>query len=208
MIHAYHIILPMYGFWLPNDPRGSWSDFVRSWELAKFAKATISCDRSQLPELTTAQRQQRTIAKNALKYPAVSLSGTQALSIGNGFARKVASSRYTVWACAILPEHTHLVIARHRYKVEQIANLLKGAATRNLVNDNIHPFQDFPDERGKLPHVWASRLWKVYLDSELAIEEAIHYVEQNPIKEGLPKQHWNFVSPFQGIPKGGWTTYM
>ena len=32
-IRAYHLILTCYGFWLPNDPRGSWSDFVRSIEL-------------------------------------------------------------------------------------------------------------------------------------------------------------------------------
>ena len=38
MVHGYHLILPMYGFWLPNDPRGSWSDYVRSWELARFER--------------------------------------------------------------------------------------------------------------------------------------------------------------------------
>jgi hypothetical protein len=27
---AYHVVLGAYGFWLPNDPRGSWSDFVGS----------------------------------------------------------------------------------------------------------------------------------------------------------------------------------
>ncbi len=30
---AYHVIFGAYGFWLPNDPRGSWSDFVAAWEL-------------------------------------------------------------------------------------------------------------------------------------------------------------------------------
>lgn len=28
-----HIILSAYGFWLPNDPRGPWSDFVGAYEL-------------------------------------------------------------------------------------------------------------------------------------------------------------------------------
>lgn len=40
MIHGYHVIMPMYGFWLPNDPRGSWSEFVRKWELVRFGKST------------------------------------------------------------------------------------------------------------------------------------------------------------------------
>jgi hypothetical protein len=30
---AYHGLFCAYGSWLPNDPRGSWSDFVASWEL-------------------------------------------------------------------------------------------------------------------------------------------------------------------------------
>jgi hypothetical protein len=36
MVLAYHLIFSMYGFWLPNDPRGSWSEFVASWELFRF----------------------------------------------------------------------------------------------------------------------------------------------------------------------------
>jgi len=39
MIRAYHAIFTAYGFWLPNDPRGSWSDFVGSWELFRFGPA-------------------------------------------------------------------------------------------------------------------------------------------------------------------------
>ena len=40
MILASHVIFSTYGFWLPNDPRGSWSDFVGNWELTRFGKAT------------------------------------------------------------------------------------------------------------------------------------------------------------------------
>ena len=57
------------------------------------------------------------------------------------------------------------------------------------------------------PRMWAEHLWKVYLDSEQAIVNAIKYVDENPIKEGKPRQNWGFVSPFAGIPKYGWTTY-
>ena len=33
VVLGYHIIFTAYGFWLPNDPRGSWSEFVAAWEL-------------------------------------------------------------------------------------------------------------------------------------------------------------------------------
>jgi len=45
--------------------------------------------------------------------------------------------------------------------------------------------------------------WKVYLDSEEAIEDAIQYVEDNPTKEGKRKQSWSFVTRFAGIPQRG-----
>ena len=40
MVIGYYILLGMYGFWLPNDPRGSRSKFVWSNDLAEFGEAT------------------------------------------------------------------------------------------------------------------------------------------------------------------------
>jgi hypothetical protein len=70
-----------------------------------------------------------------------------------------------------------------------------------------HPQSRFMQRNGKLPSAWAEGQWKVYLDSEDAIENAIRYVEDNPIQEGKPRQKWQFVTPFAGISRGGWTTY-
>ena len=42
MVLGSHVIIGMYGFWLPNDERGSWSDFVGSWELLRFGRATMA----------------------------------------------------------------------------------------------------------------------------------------------------------------------
>ena len=207
MIHAYHVILPMYGFWLPNDPRGSWSDFVRKWELVRYGKATKTIERREPAELSELELQQREAARKALKYPPVSIEGHQALAIARGFAKKARKSNYTIWACSILPEHTHLVIARHTYKVEQIANLLKGAATSQIMEEGRHPLAKYSESGKRPPRMWAAREWKVFLDSEEAIESAIEYVQDNPVKEGKPKQRWSFVTPFAGIPQAGWTTY-
>jgi REP element-mobilizing transposase RayT len=119
----------------------------------------------------------------------------------------VRKSRYGIWACSILPEHVHLVIAHHTYKVEQIAALLKGEATKELKEQSLHPQARFKAADGKLPSMWAERQWKVFLDSEQAIEAAIRCVEQNPVREGKPRQKWSFVTPFDGIQKAGWVTY-
>src|SRR5687767_5413335 len=107
MIHGYHVIFGTYGFWLPNDPRGSWSDFVGAWELLQCGRTTRSVERRELtPEERLAQLQ----AKAAPLYPEVNLSGDQAQPVGTGFANAARKSRYTVWACSILPQHIHLVL--------------------------------------------------------------------------------------------------
>ena len=128
-----------YGFWLPNDPRGSWSEFVASWEIARFGETTRHLEQRPLAMLSADEVALREAARQAFLYPPVALSGDQALSIANGFKAQATKSDYAIWACSILPEHTHPVIARHCYKAEQIANLLKGAATRRLIADGIHP---------------------------------------------------------------------
>jgi REP element-mobilizing transposase RayT len=195
VVFGYHVIFGAYGFWLPNDPRGSWSDFVRSWELFRFGSATkIDSTRSvaHRPHDVT----KRQAAKTALQYPEVHFTGLQARAIARGFARFMHRSGVILWACSILPEHVHLVIARHRYAVEQIANLLKGDATRQLLAEKLHPFGDRKTAKGLVPPCWARRQWKVFLDSETDIRNAITYVEQNPVKDGKPPQKWSFVNPF------------
>jgi len=207
MVHAYHVILPVYGFWLPNDPRGSWSEFVGKWELTRFGQPRRNPERKSLRELSAAELQQRDAARAALKYPPVRLTGLQARAVGRGFAKQIRTSGYTVWACAILPEHTHLVIARHRYSVEQMANLLRGAATRQLIEEGLHPLAMHAETGQRPPRMWAARPGHFFLDSDEAITDAIEYVRNNPLEEGRPAQHWSFVTPYPGLPDGGSTTY-
>ncbi len=78
MVLAYHAIFGAYWFWLPNDPRGSWSDFVGSWELVRFGKATKTNSRVSVAGVTH-DFHLRTEAKRALKHPPVQFSGRQAL---------------------------------------------------------------------------------------------------------------------------------
>jgi REP element-mobilizing transposase RayT len=198
MVHGYHVIFGAYGFWLPNDPRGSWSDFIGSWELSRFGHATTTDTRRSVAHAPH-DRAGRLAAKEVLKYPPIQLTGLQARAVGRGFGKFLERSGIVVWACAILPEHVHLVIARHTYQVEQIVKLLKGDATRDLTAEGLHPFADHPLPNDRLPKVFAQKEWKVFLDAPQAILRAIRYVEQNPLKEGKPAQRWPFVTSFDPL---------
>jgi hypothetical protein len=117
MVIASHVIVGMYGFWLPNDERGSWSDFVGSWELLRFGRATTVNARHSLARRPF-DAAKRAAAREALKYPPVVLTGLQARAIARGFADYAARADVSILACAILPQHVHLVVGRHRLSVE------------------------------------------------------------------------------------------
>lgn len=197
MVLAYHAIFTAYGFWLPNDPRGSWSDFVASWELLRFGKATTTTARHSLANVAHDPEWQRQ-AKGALQFPPVLFDGIQALSCVHGFSAAVRKSSYTIHACAILPYHVHMVIARHQHDIERIVGHLKTAAALHLYRSRLHPFMDQYRANGEPVSCWAEKGWNVYLDTPADIHRAIAYVNQNPLKEGKSPQHWSFVTSYPG----------
>lgn len=196
MVIASHVIFTTYGSWLPNDPRGSWSDFVRSWELLKFGPATKTAARRSLAR-DKHDIAARLKAKEALRYPPVKLTGRQALSVAKGFAFAIERSQYRVQACSILPDHVHMVVARHRYGAEQIVRRLKQAASLRLIADGLHPLGAWTTAAGKPPTPWVRRCWKVFLDGDRAVRRAIGYVQTNPTRAGKPLQTWSFVTPYE-----------
>lgn len=193
MIVAYHVSFGAYGFWLPNDPRGSWSEFVGKWDLFRAAgKATKTTETRSLARRPH-DRVKRLAAKAALDRPAVRFTGLQARSIGRAFADYAAKSGLSVWACAIMPDHVHLVFAAHRIAPKGVVNKLKGAATTRLVKDGIHPFQEQKPADGPPPKCFAEGEWVIFLDPE-DVAWHVEYVENNPTKAGLPAQRWSFVT--------------
>ena len=47
--------------------------------------------------------------KEALKYPAVTLTSEHIQLVGQGFAEVVVRTGCIIYACAIMPDHVHLV---------------------------------------------------------------------------------------------------
>ncbi|MBI5765481.1 MAG: hypothetical protein HZA51_18385 [Planctomycetes bacterium] len=194
---AYHVIFCAYGFWLPNDPRGSNSDFVGSPAIFQFGPATKTDSRRSVARKPH-DIQARLAAKRALKYPPVVFDGRQAQVVARAFARIVAKCGHIVYACAILPQHVHLVIARHSYRIEQVVRLLKAGASTELAASNLHPLASFAPPGETPPTPWGADCRKVFLFTDEEIVGRIHYVEMNPVKEGKRKQNWSFVTPFTG----------
>ncbi len=196
MVLAYHSIFSMYGFWLPNDPRGSYSDFVAAWELWREGGKATKVITRQSVAVRPHNREERLVVKNALDYPPVLLDEEQRRCVADGFADAVRKSRYDVYACAIMSDHVHAVIGRHRFDVERIVGHLKTEGTMRLVNHRLHPFQDLKRPGGRLVSCWAEGGWNSFLDCDADVMCAIEYVRENPRKAGLIEQRWAFEKKY------------
>jgi hypothetical protein len=90
-----------------------------------------------------------------------------------------------------MPDHVHLVIRKHRDTAEQMIE--------NLQNDSCARLQTSGIVMENHP-VWTLKGWHVFLDSPAAVKSRIHYVERNPMKEGLSRQEWPFVVAYDNWP--------
>jgi hypothetical protein len=70
-------------------------------------------------------------------------------------------------------------------------NLLTDASRKAL-----RAFQDVDP----LHEVWRRGPFSTFLHTPDDIRDRIGYINQNPIKEGLPPQSWPFVQPYNGWP--------
>jgi len=192
---GFHFIVTCYGFWLPNDPRGSWSQQIRQFDLLVAGRATkINTTRSVAG--TRHDRGARQAAKRLLKYPPVKLNGIQAREASRGIREAMTEHGYVLHALAMLPDHIHLVMAWHRRPVDEIAAHLKAKMTRQLNAAGCHPMAAYTSG-DRTPSPWARNHWCPFVRDAAQMNAVIDYVNRNPAKAGLPAQQWSMVTPWQ-----------
>lgn len=191
MVAAYHLIWTAYGWWLPNDPRGSMSEGVAIERIAELGPH--HCGRKVVQPSSAALRDFYDRADGVLKHELLRFDIDQVQLIGRAFDSIVDARKYTCYACAIMPDHVHLLIRKHREKAEEMITNLQEASRSALVEAG-HRSDDHP--------VWGGPGWKVFQHSPKQIETTIRYIRDNPIKIGRPVQNWPFVIEYDGWMPG------
>ena len=189
MVIAYHLIWTAYGYWLPNDPRGSMSKTIASDVIADLG--TLHFGRKKVQPSSREVREFRDRAKNALKYPLLDFKLAEFSAIAAGFADAIRRQNYTCYACAIMPDHVHMILRKHKHQAEEMLENLQETSRLQLCTTGLRSF-DHP--------VWGGPGWKVFLDTPAAIRRTIGYIEKNPVQWKLPRQSWSFVKPYDGWP--------
>jgi REP element-mobilizing transposase RayT len=91
-----------------------------------------------------------------------------------------------------MPDHVHILIRKHRLKAEAMISAFQEHSRTSLIEAG-HRAGDHP--------VWGGPGWKVFLDAPSAVHRVVKYIEDNPIKLGLPSQPWPFVLPYDNWPQ-------
>lgn len=188
MVIAHHLIWTVYGTWLPSDPRGSGSRVVCSPELMAFGEPHYGRRSRQPSSKTIHDFYER--AEPRLVHPVLRFPPDQFSVVAGAIGAAIAARGYTCYAAAIMPDHIHLVMRKHRDPAETMIDELQDLSRERLLPGA------FPVDHP----IWTTGGWKRFLNSPEAVRSVLRYVERNPSELGLPGQDWPFVRRYDDWP--------
>ena len=185
MVIAHHLILTGYGHWLPNDPRGSTSREVvagKLWGLGELHQGR----KFPQPSRQVVKSFHRD-AQHQLEHPVLWFDAAKRQVIADAFAQTMQDCRYTCFACAILSNHAHVIIRKHRDRAETMIDHLRTESSARLCR-----LADFPDNHP----VWNTGHYKKFLFTPEDITRTVAYIRDNPMRERIPEQNFPFVKVY------------
>src|SRR6266496_163334 len=162
IIVAHHLIFHGYGHWLSNDIRGSGSTEIRDRKFEELGpihqgRKKVQPSRDELREFSRK-------AEPLLTFPLLWFDSAKRQAIVDALGVLIARIGYAVYACAVLRNHMHAIIRRHRDNHLTIFDELAHASRQA-----IHGFDDVDDEHP----VWSDRPYCTFLYSPADIRRSI-----------------------------------
>jgi REP element-mobilizing transposase RayT len=130
-------------------------------------------------------------AAGVLKHPLLSLLSSEFEIVAAAIHAAIVQYKYTCYAAAIMPDHVHLVIRKHRDLAEEMIEKIQALSRERLIEIGLRE-ADHP--------TWTRGGWKVFLDHPEEVHRTIRYVEDNPTKNGSSVQKWAFVTKYDNWP--------
>lgn len=190
IVIAHHLIWTAYGWWLPNDPRGSGSKEIRQNVIADLGE--LHFGRKKIQPAGHVVREFYQEAAKVLKHALLTFDDAERNAIAAAFAEVIDKERYTCYACAIMPDHIHILIRKHKHLAEDMIENLK-SHSRLRLSALSHREPEHP--------TWtAGTGWKVFLDHPEDVWRTIKYIANNPVQIRLPTRQWSFVRPYDNWP--------
>ncbi len=189
LVIAHHVMWTLYGWWLPNDPRGSTSRIIRNDLIAELGG--LHFGRKQIQPASRDLHAFYAEASAVLKHPLLEFAPETFSAVAEAIGYAVSECNYTCYACAIMPDHVHLVIRKHRDLGETMIENIQALSRKRLreagIREEGHP-------------TWTRGGWKVFLDHPEEVRRTIRYVEENPVKARAARQAWPWVIEYDDWP--------
>ncbi len=185
MVIAHHLILTGYSHWLPNDPRGSTSREVVAGKLRGLGELHVGRKFPQPPRQTLKSFHRD--ARPQLEHAVLWFDAAKRQVIADAFTQTTQDHRYTCFACAILSNHAHLIIRKHRDRAETMIDHLRMESASRLCR-----LADVPNNHP----VWNTGHYKKFLCTPEDITRTAAYIRDNPARERIPDQNFPFVTPY------------
>src|SRR5436309_3221298 len=135
LVIAYHLVWTVYGRWLPNDPRGCGSQTIRRDVIAELGELHFGRKRVQPTGRDVREFYHR--ARAVLHHPLLTIDDRLRQEIAAAFAQVIADQCYTCYACAIMPDHVHILIRKHRHLAEDMIDHLRHQSRLRLSDSSL-----------------------------------------------------------------------
>jgi hypothetical protein len=189
MVIAHHIVLTGYGHWLPNDPRGSMSQEVHNPSIRDLGPAHFG--RKEVQPAKADLREFYREAKKRLAHPTLWWDDIQRQTLADSLGRLATKEKLTAWACAVLGNHAHLLIRRHRLQADQMVGLFKEAGREALKKLRLIP-ESHPLFSADSLHVFKS--------APAQVQSCIRYINDNYTKHKLIPTQCSWVVAYDNWP--------
>jgi len=173
MVVGYHLIWTACGWWLPNDPRGSSSHEIRCAEIVGLGE--LHHGRKKVQPAAGEIRKFYDAARQILKHELLKFSDDEISLLGKEFAEVIRKRTYTCYACALMPDHVHLLATvSGEMSIEKAVQFIKGGFSYRLKK-----------ELGYSGEVWQRGFSEVRVNDQESFAKYRGYIAENPVKRGL-----------------------
>jgi len=130
-------------------------------------------------------------AEGLLNHPVIWFEAPQRQALVEAIGDVVARERFTCWACAVLSNHVHILVRKHRMLRDEMRTVIQTECVQRLHELGLVP-ADHP--------VFSDRACDVFKNDVPAVRNCIQYINANFSKHNLPLTIYPFITPYNDWP--------
>ena len=189
MVIAHHLILTGYGHWLPNDPRGSMSGGVGIPGIAELGERHYG-RRVEQPDREELRRFHRRAAES-LSHSVLWWDNAERQALVDAFGEAIEREGLPCYACAVLRNHAHVLIRKHRLHADQMVGVFKDAGRARLRDHGFAP-EEHP--------VFSADSCHIFKSDVRSVRVCVDYINRNYTKHDLTPIPCPFAVPYDDWP--------